>query len=398
MTAGARPVEARADGRPLLVVRPDPSLGQGSVDVLCTLARARARAAGACFLSPVGDAESLAASVASADVPVVRPDGWRVAWLEGRWRASAVADRARTRWRARAASGLQELYRELRRHAGDQALPAALRRRLREAGHRAYERSLALRSPRAPYPRRLLRAASTVAWSPEMLEHARAEVEAAGVPAGVPIVAFEVRTRPAVAKAAIRSLVSDGFAVVRIGDPGAGPLRQPGLIDLTVATPRSLRTELFLLVLARFAIVGSLALQQLAYLTNTPSLAIDAVDPFTLYPVRANGLLLCATAVELDSGRESHVDEWLTEAYFRNRRDYGYRGVAADELLDAVREMQDGVARGWSDTDAQARFRVQLEEAGRALAPTVSAVAEWGPDDGFIGDGRLARVQAARIA
>ena len=397
MTTGARAVEATSGGRPVLVVRPDPSPGQCSVDMLCTLARARARAAGACFLAPTGGVESLAASVAGADVPVIQPEGWQKAWLDARWRTSAAADGARARWRAAAGSGLHELYRELRRHAGDQRVPTALRRGLREAGHRSYERSVALRSAQAPYPRRLLRAASTVAWSPEMLEHARAGMEAAGVPAGVPVAAFEVRTRPDVATAAIRALVADGYAVVRVGDPGTGPMRQPGLIDLTAATPRSPRPEL-VLVLARFAILGSLALQQLAYLTNTPSLTIDAADPFTLYPIRSNGLLLLATAVDLGSGRELPIDEWLTEAYFRNRRNCGYRGVAADELLDAIQEMQEGVAHGWPDTDAQRRFRIRVVEAGSALAPVTAAVAEWGPDDGFIGDGRLARVQAARTS
>lgn len=396
MTMGARAVEATADGRPVLLVRPDPSPGQGSVDLLCTLARARARAAGACFLAPSADPESLAGAVAGADVPLIRPGGWHKAWFESRWRASAAADRARARCRAAAASGFHELYRELRRHAGDQRVPAALRRRLRDAGHRSYDRSLALRVTQAPYPRRLLRAASTIAWSPAMLEHARAAVAAAGVPAGAPVVAFEVRTRPDVAKAAIRDLVTDGYAVVRIGDPGVGPLRQPGLIDLTAGTVSSLRAELFVLARARFAIIGSLARQQLAYLTNTPALTIDAADPFMPYPIRSNGLLLLATAVDLDSGRELAIDEWLTEAYFRNRRSVGYRGVSTAELLAAIREMQHGVAHGWADTDAQRGFRIRVVEAGRALAPVVPAVAEWGPDGDFIGDGRLARVQAER--
>lgn len=391
-------MQARADGRPVLVVRPDPSPGQCSVDLLCTLARARGQGAGACFLAPQADADSLAAWVAGADVPVIRPDGWRLAWLESRWGAAAAADRARARWRLAAASGLQELYRELRRHAGDQRLPAALRRRVREAGRRAYERSVALRSRQGCYPRRLLRAASTVAWSPAMLEHARAEAQAAGVPPDAPIVAFEVRTRPAVARAAIRFLVEEGYAVVRIGDPDAGPLRHPGLIDLTTAAPRSPRAALSVLMLARFAIAGSLAVQQMAYLTNTPSLTIDAADAFMLYPIRANGVLLLATAVDLDSGRELGVDEWLADAYVRSRRNVGLRGVSADELLAAVREMQDGLTHGWSDTEAQRRFRLRVVEAGQTLGPLVPAVAEWGPDGGFIGDGRLARVQAERAS
>src|SRR6185503_8444772 len=135
--------------------------------------------------------------------------------------------------RASAASGLHELYRELRRHAGNERLPAALRRRLREAGHRSYERSSALRSA-APYPRRTYRDASPMHWTPQALEQARSEIAAAGVPPDASLVAFELRTRFGVARAAIRSLVADGFTTVRIGDPIGGLLREPGLVELPV--------------------------------------------------------------------------------------------------------------------------------------------------------------------
>ncbi len=398
MIAGARAVETTAGGRPVLVVRPAASPGQCSIDMLCTLARARSRAAAACFLAPPGDAGPLAAAVAGADVPVIRPGGLQLAWFESRWRASTAADRALSSWRAPAASGLQELYRELRRHAGDERLPVALRRRLREAGHRSYERSLALRSPQAAYPRRLLRDSSAITWQPRLLDDARAELRAAGVPTDTPVVAFEARTRPAVAREAIRLLTTEGYTVVRIGDTGTGRLRYPGLVDLSATRPWSPSADLSILAHARFAVVGSLELQQLAYLTNTPTLTIDAVDPFTLYPIRPHGVLLLATAVDLDSGRELPVDEWLTEGYLRNRRNWGYRGVPAGDLLAGVREMQDGLARGWQDSDAQRRFRSRINEIGRALAPGMPFVAGWGPDGGFIGEGRLARVQAVRTS
>jgi hypothetical protein len=148
---------------------------------------------------------------------------------------------------------------------------------------------------------------------------------------------------------------------------------------------------------ARIAIVATRELQQQAYLTNAPSLAIDATDPFRLYPIRANGLFLLASALDLESGRELRVDEWLTEGYFRNRRSWGHRGVTAGDLLAAIREMEQGVTRGWEETAAQDRFRREAIELGRALAPSIPFVAEWGADDGFLGDGRLARVQAERL-
>jgi hypothetical protein len=298
--------------------------------------------------------------------------------------------------RASAASALHELYRELRRHAGDQRLPAALRRRLREAGHRSYEQSSALRAA-VPYARRRYRDASPMEWAPGTLDRARAEVAAAGVP-DAPLVAFELRTRFAVARAVTRSLVAGGYTVVRLGDSIGGPLGEPGVIELQAGRSWSRHASLHVLTRARLAIVASRELQQQTYLTNTPSLAIDATDPFRLYPIRANGLLLLATALDLDSGRELPVDEWLTEDYVRDRRTWGYRGVSAGDLLAAIHEIEEGVAHGWRETDPQVRFRDRAVELGRALAPAVPFVAEWGPDDGFLGDGRLARVQAARLS
>jgi hypothetical protein len=237
-----------------------------------------------------------------------------------------------------------------------------------------------------------------VEWTPQTLEHARAEVDAAGVPPDSPLAAFELRTRPGVARAAIRSLVADGYTVVRIGDPIGGPLREPGVIAPLAGRSWSRHASLHVLTRARFAIVASRELQQQAYVTNTPALAIDATDPFRLYPIRANGLLLVATALDLDSGRELSIDEWLTEGYFRTRRGLGHRGVTAGDLLAAIREMQEGITRGWEGSVAQDRFRRRAIELGRALAPAIPFVAEWGPDEGFLGDGRLAQVQADRLS
>jgi hypothetical protein len=60
--------------------------------------------------------------------------------------------------------------------------------------------------------------------------------------------------------------------------------------------------------------------------------------------------------------------------------------------------MLDGLDSGWGETEAQARYRARVTAAGGALASTVRYVATWGPDHGFLGDGRLARVQAARLS
>jgi len=56
--------------------------------------------------------------------------------------------------------------------------------------------------------------------------------------------------------------------------------------------------------------------------------------------------------------------------------------------------MHERLLPGGRDADGQAEFRARLTDAAAALAPTIPYVAEWGADRGFMGDGRLARVQA----
>jgi hypothetical protein len=148
---------------------------------------------------------------------------------------------------------------------------------------------------------------------------------------------------------------------------------------------------------ARVVVCDSLAVQRAATLAARPVLLVGALDVFSGYPVRAHGLYLLRRAVDLDTGRDIPLAERLTEAYYRNLRNCGYRRVPASDVLDAIRELHAGVTEGWRDSDAQARFRALATQAGAMLAPRVSAVAEWGLDAGFLGDGRLARCQADAI-
>jgi hypothetical protein len=105
-------------------------------------------------------------------------------------------------------------------------------------------------------------------------------------------------------------------------------------------------------------------------------------------------LLLLARAVDLDSGRALALDERLGEDYFTQLRNIGHASASADELADATLEMHVRLSEGGDDTAGQTEFRAKVTKAAVALAPAVPYVAEWGADRGFMGDGRLARVQA----
>jgi hypothetical protein len=374
MTPISSPIDATAGGRPVLVMRPDADPGRGSVEMLATLARARARAAAACFVPPPGDAGELVALAASRDVPLVGAHGW----LRARWTLADRARRARTRWRKAVASGLQETYRELRRQAGNERLPAEFRRRLRESAHRAYDRSVASMPTAVPYPRRLLRQPSAFTLPAAALDAARAEAAALGFEAGSPSVLLEGGLRPDLAAATRQLLARRGYRVIEPPAP-------------------SLRLRLFLLCASRFVVGTSRHVQQLAYLTNTPTLTVNATDVFAAYPVRADGIFLLRTPIDLETGQVMSIASLLRERHARNERQVGFREHAMEELTGAVEEMVEGVEHGWQDSASQARFRERAVAAGVALAPLVPSVAAVGPDDGFLGDGRLARVQAALV-
>ena len=368
-------LEATAGGRLVLVLQPDPSPGRGSVEMLSTLARAKARAGAACFLPPPGDAGALVALAASRDVPLVAREGWRQSWFRTRWTVASATRRGRARWRRAIVSGWHEIYRELRRQAGNERLPAELRRRLRETAHRAYDRAVRSDLSTVPYPRRLLRDASPLTLPEPALDGGRAQAEARGFVAGPPTVALETGLRPDLSTTLAALLTARGYRVVELAAP-------------------PLQLALFVLCASRFVICTSRDVQQLAYLTNTPSLLVNAVDVFSAYPVRNDGLFVLRTAVDLESGAVLPIGDRLSEDYFKNLRNVGYRDHTSAELTAAVEEMIAGVEHGWQESESQARFRDRATIAGAALAPLVAAVAAWAPDDGFLGDGRLARVQA----
>ncbi|MBI3049007.1 MAG: TIGR04372 family glycosyltransferase [Acidobacteria bacterium] len=296
-----------------------------------------------------------------------------------------------------AASFWREWHRELRRQAGDERLPYQIRVRLRHAADRALRRS-AVEEQRGVVPRwnrRALADAAPTRLSADDEQRGRRLAMECGIVPGQPIVTVEIGQRADRLSDAIERLSAEGFRIVRIGNPVAGPLRGRDVLDVASDPRRTPVLDLYLLLTSAFVVCSSAELQQAALIGHTPSLRIDAHDAFTAYPVRRDGIFTLATAVDLDTGRPLAIQELLTERYFRNSRNYGYRATSAAEITAAVGEMVEGVRTGWRESDAQRRFRQAVADAGVAMGH-VRHVAEWDGASGFIGDGRLARVQAER--
>ena len=395
VSGGANAVIARAPHARVFVSRPDaldPS--ESSVGMLATFLRAKQEGTAACILQDgAGSAHPLLA-LTTTDVPVVTDTGIAGASLRATWNVAALAHRVRERASDASASFWHEFYREIRHHAGNESFPPAFRSRLRDAAHRSHARASAAGRRAAPFPRRLLRNRVRTELPRVLHEQAARQAISSGIPQDVPVVAFEGRGRGDNVGDAVRFLQREGYVVVRVGDVASGPLALPGVIEPALAAGRSWLLDVFVLLQARFVVCGSTALQHVAYLTNTPALTLNATDPFSAYPVREDGLYTLSTVIDLDTARTLTTSDVLSSAYFRNMRNCGWRDNTAHEILEAVREMHDGVAGGWTESEAQVGFRSRVVAAGAALAESVPYVAQWGPDHGFGGDGRLARVQA----
>jgi len=217
-----------------------------------------------------------------------------------------------------------------------------------------------------------------------------------GIDVDARLVVFDVRRHPAALAPAIDWLVSQGYSIVRVGHI-SDPMGPRKLIDVPVAGPDAELIARVVMEKARFVVCDAGERQRQAVVINTPSLRLNAHDPFSAYPVRGNGVFTLATAVDLDSGRLLEPHELLTQTYLRQLRHYGSRPNRPEQVLSAVQEMHEGVTAGWREDANQVRVRELVTDAGMSLASRIPLVAEWGPDDAFLGDGRLARWQAREL-
>jgi len=404
-------MHARVGGQAVLVGRPaGTSIRELCLDIAELFDRARREDAAAWLLSPRAGVNETLLALRPRDGRRVEPADAARAWLLTRWRVTEALSRMAARATAAAATFWLEMYRELRRHIGDERLPYPLRTRLRGIAERCFRRSreAAFRPDARSEASRCLPAGAGAELPSHVTERLASHAARLGVAFDHPVVALEVCGAPELFHDAVLALVADGHTVVRIGDPRMGPLGysashangRPAVIDLAAAAGRDPAIsdpgiDVFILLKARFVVCGSPGMQAMACLTSTPCLLIGAIDPVASYPARGDGLFTLKAAVERDTGRVVPVDELLTERYIAHLDDFAHRANAATEVTAAVREMYEGVAHGWTDSAGQLRFRSRVAgyAAGRA-----GASVDGGAIDAMAaaGQGRLARVQADR--
>lgn len=397
--------------------------GHLGLEMGMSFAHARQEGADVYFIRPSTPLGSGLFELESSEVRVLRPTPIVSELLRAciSWRK--LRDRV-DGWRDEVRQQLELAFvREVAPYVADPDMPEQVRQRLRRARRRlrtSLERAARDRRKRPPYyKRRLLREPVPVRLKPAAIEDAVRQARAHGIDSDAPLVCIHARepgykrgvelhdlkpdsrddrTRNARIESylgAVDDLVGRGYQVVRLGDPSMTPLVHPGVVDLAISPGRTNLLEVYCLLRSAFIICGESAFGSVIYLTNTPMLLVNATEPIAAYPVRAPGLFLPKTVVDKRDGRRLTTVDLLTLEYhrqFRDTRRYQYVDNSPEQIRKATHEMLDWVQGRWTESDAQRQYHEAIVAATAQLWRRSQYVRKWGLHDGFLGDGRIARV------
>ncbi len=412
----------------LLVCRPNGAqFGHLGMEMVMALGLARRERSSVAFVRPVPLVNPAPFALESPDVPIVllgyvAQRTWAARWWW--WRSLEAWDRAWTEFRS---AFLTELARLLRDGAEDARLPASLRRRLRQA-KQELPKARGLRPiPTTPYLlRRAIREPVAVGLGPRSRALAEGQAQALGIDPGARIVTMHAResgykrgreahdkpSRSAVRRddgtrnvavesylPAVDFLVAKGYTVVRLGDPTMHPVVRAGVVDLALDPRRTPELELYCLLRSEFLLAGESGPSVFTLLTNTPTLTLNATDPVSSFPIRRNWLYTLKRVLDLETGQILTLQDMASPAYLQSLRDtdrFRFLSHTPEEVLEGVREMLAFLADPPEESPVQAAYRDLVTATANELATTMRYVRKWGPDDGFLGDGRIAAFFAER--
>lgn len=414
--------------RRVVVTHPnDQQYGHLGLEIGMSLAHARRQGAAVCFIRPSNRLGSGLFELESPDVRVLRP----TAVVRELFRACLSGRKMLDRidgWREAIWEQVETHFvREVNRYVEDPAMPSEVRHGLRGVRGRLRasleEVTRARGLPPLYFERRRLRERVEVRLHSEAHDRAGALARAHGIPDDAPLVCIHARERGYKQGrevqdtkqdgrddgarnariesylAAVDELVERGYTVVRLGDPSMTPLQHPGVVDLATSTARTNLLEVHCLLRSDLLIAGESGLAGVTYVTNTPFLLVNATEPIAAYPIRAPGLFLPKTVVDKRDGRHLTSYDLLSVDYhrqFRDTRRFLYIDNSPDEIRDATHEMLDWLSGTWTESPAQRRYHDAIVAAADQLRRRGSLyVRKWGLHEGFLGDGRIARVAVA---
>ncbi|MBI4887437.1 MAG: TIGR04372 family glycosyltransferase [Acidobacteria bacterium] len=418
----------RRPGR-LLICRPNPiQFGHLGMEMVMALARAREEGSAIAFLRqrPVVnegpfDLESDEVEIRRLSAPAAA--WWRLWWACGTHRgdlADRILDLRIAFWK--------QVGETARRLVSRPGLSPGAVDRLRRLKTAAREREPERRPRSTPYlKRRLIRTPVRVRFRRDVDQRLVRLAAEVGIARDRPVVTVharepgwkrgrEVQDKPPSARQYMRDdstrnadietfvpaidyLVERGFTVVRLGDPSMRAVVRPGVIDLALNPRRTPALDVYCLLQSRFLLAGESGPSVVTLLTNTPTLTINATDPVSSYPIRADWLFVPKAVIERATGRQLMLRQMATEQYLaavRNTTQYEYVSNTPEEILEATVEMLAFLESPPPETDEQRCFRELLARLSIEMAPLHRYVRKWAAHEGFLGDGRVARFYADR--
>lgn len=198
----------------------------------------------------------------------------------------------------------------------------------------------------------------------------------------------------------IDSLVGRGYRVVRIGDPGARPIRRDGLVDLATSPDRTDWLELWCLLHCAFFIApdaGTFVAG--SWLAQRPCLAINVVTLTSAFPVKTSDRYIVKHARDRRTGRLLSLGEVATADHLLNRTDpqrFEILDNTPEEILEAVEEMHRDLQAPTPETPSQQSYREGLQQALKDERVVEKFSRKASPELYYLGDGRIADSFARR--
>ena len=316
----------------------------------------------------------------------------------------------------------RQARRELRPHIDNARFPEKFRQDLRELNARWLDLPKRVVS-HAPEPKYFSRCAFNrrlkVSLPAAHDQEARQQAAAHGIAADARIVTLHVReagykrgqemedVKPGVREDAVRNahvehyvatldyLAGRGYTVVRLGDATMTPVSMPGVVDLALSPTCTNLLEVYCLLNSVFMIGCESGPSSLTYLTNTPCLWVNCTDPITSFPIRSDAMYLLKRVRDRHTRRFLTLDDMLEHDYvehFRHTQRNEYFDNTPEEILAATQEMEALAMGSAVETAEQSAFRALVTAAGVHFADRLTYARKWGPDEGFLGDGRIAQV------
>jgi putative glycosyltransferase (TIGR04372 family) len=199
---------------------------------------------------------------------------------------------------------------------------------------------------------------------------------------------------------AVDYLVSQGFTVVRVGDPASTPVSRQGLVDLAASPLRTDLLEIWCVLHSRFFIGCDSGATCVSWLVNVPSLVVNIVNPLGVYPLRENELHLLKRVMERRSGRVLSIAELMSsDTIFqaRDSEDFVHIDNSEQDLLDGVVEMVQTVSGRSLETEPQREYRRIVEAMMNSEAVREAFRKKGYLERPYVGQGRIVHAFAERF-